>query len=169
MYQKTFIVGSKTDSMLYRYDNILDYELLEDGETITKGGLGRAVAGGVLFGGLGAIVGGSTGKRKTKSICDSLRIKITLRNAIKQVEYLDFISASTKKDSTIYKAAYNNAQEALSCLAIACDAVKQVEVNTQEAAPYSVADEILKFKNLLDQGIITEEEFKKKKSELLGM
>ena len=32
----------------------------------------------------------------------------------------------------------------------------------------SVADEILKFKNLLDQGIITQEEFDRKKNELLG-
>ncbi|OAM29049.1 MULTISPECIES: PH domain-containing protein [Eikenella] len=32
----------------------------------------------------------------------------------------------------------------------------------------STADEILKFKNLLDQGILTQEEFDKKKKELLG-
>lgn len=32
----------------------------------------------------------------------------------------------------------------------------------------NVADEILKFKNLLDMGAITQEEFEKKKSELLG-
>ncbi|WP_081112366.1 SHOCT domain-containing protein [Fusobacterium necrophorum] len=33
----------------------------------------------------------------------------------------------------------------------------------------SAADEILKFKNLLDQGIITQDEFDKKKKELLGL
>ena len=33
----------------------------------------------------------------------------------------------------------------------------------------STADEILKFKSLLDQGIITQEEFDKKKKELLGL
>mgnify|MGYP000205362915 FL=1 len=32
----------------------------------------------------------------------------------------------------------------------------------------SAADEILKFKNLLDAGIITQEEFEKKKQQLLG-
>lgn len=37
------------------------------------------------------------------------------------------------------------------------------------ASNISVADEILKFKNLLDSGIITQEEFEKKKSELLGL
>lgn len=33
----------------------------------------------------------------------------------------------------------------------------------------SAADEILKFKNLLDQGIITQDEFNQKKKELLGL
>ena len=32
----------------------------------------------------------------------------------------------------------------------------------------SAADEILKFKNLLDAGIITQDEFEKKKQQLLG-
>ena len=43
--------------------------------------------------------------------------------------------------------------------------------NVQTQVPIqqiSVADEILKFKNLLDMGVITQEEFEKKKSELLG-
>jgi len=33
----------------------------------------------------------------------------------------------------------------------------------------SQADEILKFKNLMDQGIITEEEFQAKKKQLLNL
>ena len=36
-------------------------------------------------------------------------------------------------------------------------------------ATNSVADEILKFKNLLEQGIITQEEFDAKKKQLLGL
>lgn len=44
---------------------------------------------------------------------------------------------------------------------------KKENVSVQNNAT-SVADEILKFKNLLDMGAITQEEFEKKKSELLG-
>ncbi|ACK93689.1 MULTISPECIES: DUF4429 domain-containing protein [Bacillus] len=40
---------------------------------------------------------------------------------------------------------------------------------TQVAATTSGADEILKYKELLDQGIITEEEFQAKKKQLLGI
>ncbi|MBJ8090218.1 SHOCT domain-containing protein [Bacillus cereus] len=39
----------------------------------------------------------------------------------------------------------------------------------QVAASVSGADEILKYKELLDQGVITEEEFRAKKKQLLGI
>lgn len=41
--------------------------------------------------------------------------------------------------------------------------------NQQKYADISIADEILKFKQLLDMGAITEEEFEKKKKELLNL
>ncbi|MGG1152787.1 SHOCT domain-containing protein [Bacillus wiedmannii] len=41
--------------------------------------------------------------------------------------------------------------------------------NPQVAATVSGADEILKYKELFDQGIITEEEFQAKKKQLLGI
>ena len=43
---------------------------------------------------------------------------------------------------------------------------EQLEDNTNNS---SQADEILKFKNLLDQGIISEEEFDAKKKQLLNL
>lgn len=49
---------------------------------------------------------------------------------------------------------------------------RKVEIESQPSTSnvptVSVADEILKFKNLLDCGVITQEEFDKKKSELLS-
>ena len=50
--------------------------------------------------------------------------------------------------------------------------VQETVVPVQQVQPTSinsVADEILKFKNLLDQGIITQEEFDAKKKELLNL
>ena len=41
--------------------------------------------------------------------------------------------------------------------------------NTQPQAPVSGADELMKFKNLLDMGVITQEEFDAKKKQLLGL
>lgn len=42
-------------------------------------------------------------------------------------------------------------------------------IKTAESAPISAADEIRKYKQLADEGIITAEEFEKKKKELLGL
>lgn len=51
--------------------------------------------------------------------------------------------------------------------------INQARNKSNSSAPatnqVSAADEILKFKNLLDQGIINQEEFDKKKKELLGI
>ncbi len=54
----------KAGGSIFASSNLLNFKLIEDGETITKGGLGRAVAGGLLLGGVGAIVGGFTGGKK---------------------------------------------------------------------------------------------------------
>ncbi len=166
---KTFIINkSIMNTDFYYYNQIVDFELLEDGESIIKGGLGRAVAGGVLFGGVGAIVGGVTGGKKTKTICNSLKIKLTFRNSPRQTEYIDFISFKTETNSSIYKTAYQSAQDTLSALQLACDMVKNV---CDEAPVHLVsgADEILKYKGLLDAGIITEEEFNAKKTQILSL
>lgn len=161
--------GGKKNPNIYNFNDIADFELLEDGESIAKGGLGRAVAGGILFGGVGAIVGGVTGGKKSKSICTSLKIKITLNNISKPVVYIDFIKASTKKDSIIYKSMFKSAQECLSVLQLISNNGQEVPQENNATSAISEADEILKFKNLLDNGIITQDEFDAKKKQLLGL
>lgn len=161
-------VGKNKIPRVYNYADIIDYELLEDGDTITKGGLGSAVAGGILFGGVGAIVGGATGKRKNKAVCNSLKIKITVKDISNPVVYITFINSETKKNGFIYKTIYNSAQECLSLLQLICDS-QGTSYQNNDVTVASGADEILKYKNLLDSGIITQEEFEAKKKQLLGL
>lgn len=47
------------------------------------------------------------------------------------------------------------------------DSIEEIE-KSQKSSKASVADEIIKFKKLLDEGAITQEEFDNKKKELLG-
>lgn len=158
--------GKKKCPKVYNYSDIADFELLEDGESITKGGLGRALVGGALFGGVGAVVGGVTGHKKNKPICDSLRIKITVNDMNNPAVYINFVETKTKKDGFLYKALYKSAQECLSTLQLVCNGVKPTEENNNTI---SSADEILKFKKLMDDGVITQEEFEAKKKQLLGL
>lgn len=164
MFPKTILRKAK----IYNYSEILEYEILEDGETITKGGLGRAVAGGLLFGGVGAIVGGVTGGKSTKKIVKSLKVKIVLDNLANPVEYIDLLGAmETKSDSFVYKGIKKHAEDIIAILiGITSNKTKS---NIQEIAKTSEADEILKYKKLFDEGIITEEEFITKKKQILGL
>lgn len=152
-----------------KYSDILDFELLEDGETLTtKNGVGRAIVGGVLFGGVGAIVGGVTGKNKNKNMCNSLKLKITLNDLEEPNIYVDYLTSPTKKDGWVYKTVAESAQNAVSVLSIILEENSK-QLNNNSSSEFSVADEILKFKSLLDQGIVTQGEFDLKKKELLNL
>ncbi|MEJ4051206.1 SHOCT domain-containing protein [Clostridioides difficile] len=168
---KKFIVlngfnREKVSLNVYNYSDVIEYELLENGETVTKGGIGRALAGGVLFGGVGAVVGGVTAKRKTKAFIDSLKIKITLNNLSNPSVYVNLIQLRTKSNSSIYKMAYSSAQEILSILSII---VKDNEVGNLQNNPDDAIQQVKGLKELLDLGAITEDEFNTKKKELLNL
>lgn len=61
----------KEEPVVFKFSEIEEYRLEQVGQrtiTKTKGGLGRAVVGGALFGAAGAIVGASTAKTETKQV-----------------------------------------------------------------------------------------------------
>lgn len=169
---KTGFGGSIRNLQIYDYSNILDYELLEDGNSISKGGVGRAIIGGALFGSVGAIVGGSTG-HKIKGTCSKLQIKITMNSMENPTVYINFIESETRKDGFVYKELYAQAQEILSLLGIIVQSNNSKSSADDSMAEHqsnlSAADEIFKFKKLLDSGIISQEEFDIKKKQLLGL
>ena len=151
--------GFLTAMRLYDYDQILDYELLENDNTVTT-------FGGAVLGGAGARVGAVTGKATTESTCSSLKIKISFRNSIRPVEYIDFIDNEVYKDGQLYIAELKKAQKLLSALRIARDmCCDKCNVTTG----LSAADELLKYKNLLDAGAITQAEFDEIKKRILSM
>lgn len=157
--------ASSLKNVIFEYKDILDFELLENGKTVTKGGLGSAVVGGVLFGGVGAVVGSVAGK-KTKQEITEYRIKITTNNPFYPSVYINLLSAgSVKSDSFIHKANTQLAQDMLSALT----QMTKSQPSQPETSGASVADEILKLKQLADSGIITQDEFEQKKKQLLAL
>lgn len=173
------VPGQKMHTFFVR--KILDFELLEDGESLvkSKGGIGRAIVGGMIFGGAGAIVGAVTGGKRSKKVCTSMKIKITLRDYDVDALYIDLITKETKCNSIVYKNAAKQAQDILSALQVAADkaqaeAEAEAEAEAHSASGVAVSsgsalDEIAKLKNLLDAGAITQEEFDAKKKQLLNL
>ena len=154
------------DNKIFGYNNLLSYELLENGEAIVKGGLGSAVVGGLLFGGVGAIVGGATGGRTARGVCASMKLRITLKNCHCDMIYVYFITSEIRKDTFTYKKAQDSAQRCMAALDIIMNANRAQKTSTLS---YSEADELVKFKNLLDSGAISQEEYDAKKKQLLGL
>lgn len=138
---------------VFRFDEILSYELYDDGKVVTKGGLGSAVVGGALFGGVGAVVGSNVGKKTSK--VNQYSVKITLSDTMAKPIFIKGIA---------------NRQSGEEIISALDQIVNQREVpDVESASSSSSADEILKYKNLLDIGAITQEEFDAKKKELLGV
>lgn len=150
--------------IVYSFKNLVDYELVVDGETYSKGGasIGRALVGGALFGGTGAIIGGSTGKRKQKEIIKKMYIKISLKHPYDTYTEIPLISSETKKGGLIYNTMTGAANNILALLDFMVVSEPSVPVS-------SAADELLKYKQLLDCGLLTEEEFLEKKKQLLNL
>ena len=155
---------------IYNYSEVLEYEILEDGNTITKGGLGSAIVGGALFGGIGAVVGGLTGGKKVKEVVKSLKVKIVLDNKIVPAEYIELLTTEFKKDGFVYRGAKQQAEDIVAILASIVSENEKNQVNNSNVQNTNdPITEVKKYKELLDNGIITQEEFEKKKKELLNL
>ena len=156
-------------------------------------GITRAVVGGALAGGVGAIVGATTGGKRNDFI-DHLGLIITLKDGsnfeivfIRKIEQMkansyatrscienfnslvsliDVIIAQNQANIAANQAQQPNQPNAQPVTQQAKQAVKQPTVKAASTDP---ADEIRKFKKLADDGIITKEEFEAKKKQLLGL
>lgn len=162
--------GQKIKFQIYNYEDILNCELLEDDVNVTKGGLGSAIVGVMIAGDVGAVVGSVTGSKKTtKAFVNTLKVRITVNDLTAPTAYVQLISRQTKTYSAFCQNAYRFAYDILSSLSII------INGNTQDAAHQQcgssqildVSSEIRKFKQLLDEGIISQEEFDTKKKQLL--
>lgn len=116
-HSKWGIIDSRTESFeVLKYSDLIEYELLEDGDSIIKGRVGSAIVGGALFGGIGAIAGAARSK-KIKSVCNSMSIKVAVNNIAKPMYYIPIITSQVKIDSMLYNTALSTAHEFTSLLA----------------------------------------------------
>lgn len=163
---------------VYKFDDLNSYELLENGSSVMSGGLGigRALVGGVLAGGVGAVLGGVTKKKKQKNHVDSLKILVTLKNRTPKSVTLEYIKKKQDKDKK-YEKILIKAKETMAGFDYI---VSDLDVNrhnelvgvvsqSNKDTSLSPSVEIRNYKSLLDEGIISQEEFDAKKKDLLGL
>ena len=131
---------------------------------MTKGGLGSAAVGGLLFGGVGAIVGGGLGKQQ-RDLVQKLGIRIATKVPYMSHIEIPILVSETKLNGILYRSCKETALKILSLLDQITSSPEHQSLDTSASS----ADEIMKFKKLLDDGIITAEEFEAKKRQLLGL
>ena len=100
----------------FDFEQLLNYDLIEDDSTVTSGGVGMALVGGLVFGGAGMIAGGMTGKKKAKKKIESMLIRVTLNDFDSPCILIPIITKSTKIDSKEYQTALKEASNILSAL-----------------------------------------------------
>lgn len=147
--------GDKGPRMIYSFDEVAGYESdAPDDLTVTetKGGIGRAVVGAAVAGPVGAIVGAATAKTETRKGSRS-KENVSIRFTLPLGE--------TSLPTTVYPGG-------MTAFLKRCK-VSQEKPQVVAPAASSVADELLKFKQLLDMGAITEAEYNAKKTQLLGL
>jgi len=155
-------------SKIYVPKDLIDYEIRVDNEIVvtshTKGkkGAGRAIAGGLLFGGAGAVAGAMTGKSKSQTT--SNQTEIHHYTLVVKVNDLSKPSFVIELDSV------NIAEDVVSIFDILVGNINKFEKQEESSKSKHTLDkfeEIKKYKELLDEGIITQAEFEQKKKELL--
>jgi hypothetical protein len=64
--------------VLLNFKDIINYELIENGQVIHNGSAGKAVAGALLFGVAGAVVGSTM--HSSADICTFMQLRLTINN-----------------------------------------------------------------------------------------
>lgn len=172
--------GTIVSQRIISYKDIFSVEIFEDGTSVTKtmrsSQIGGAVVGGFLLGGVGAIIGGLSGKTETSGKIKRIALRLIVNDTNAPLHDVAFMNIEGKKDGTIYTHAIQLARRWHGIVEVLIKRADAEERNLQ-ASEYqipptlpsaSIADEIKKLADLHNSGILTPDEFQQQKAKLLG-
>lgn len=140
--------------IVYAFNEVSNYRVeKEPGQTVTKKkhGIARAVVGGAVAGKTGAVVGATTASEKTMQLPGTTVLSI------------DFMMSCGPNSCVIFGAL------PIGLLGFLDKCIAESKSNESENTTVSSsADELLKLKSLLDNGILTQEEFEAEKAKILN-
>lgn len=98
-------------------NEITSYELVQNDNVVSSGGLGASITGGILFGGIGALVGSQVGAKTARQKINIFRIKLLTTDFNRPVLYIDLMPfGKMYTDTLIYKTTLEKADKVLSVL-----------------------------------------------------
>lgn len=162
----------------YAYGEIVAVEVLENGSTVTETNRGSQLAGaaigGLALGGVGAIVGGLSGSKKSTTKVRTLSLKITVEDAVRPTHTIVIADGfDLDVSSGGYRLMRENVDRWHGKLQVAIHKAAEARhvetLSTAHAgASASVADELSKLSALRDEGILSDSEFEEQKRKLLS-
>ena len=169
IYQK-----GKIYSKAYKFSDLINYEVYENGKSQVQGRAGSALIGGAFFG-LGGLIVGSSMSRNINEKCNQLKLIIRLNDfdcpqiVITYVDNVDW-----DKNGWTYRNMKENLQSVCSMLEFMLNektleqssTVKQEEKTSEQK---SQKEQLQELKEMLDDGLITQEDFEQKKKQILGL
>ena len=171
--KKFFYQKGKIYSKAYKFSDIINYEVYENGKSQVQGRAGSALIGGAFFG-LGGLIVGSSMSRNINEKCNQLKLIIRLNDfdcpqiVITYVDNVDW-----DKNGWMYRNMKENIQAVCSMLEYMLNektleqssTVKQEKTSEQK----SQKEQLQELKEMLDDGLITQEDFEQKKKQILGL
>ncbi|GAA4328213.1 SHOCT domain-containing protein [Flaviaesturariibacter amylovorans] len=167
---------NKGFSTIVDFDTIRNCEIVKNGQTITSRSatrtIGGALVGGALAGGAGAIIGSFSGSTKSEEKITALGLKIyfnSLERPSETFPFIDDLTLESEKPERIRVAELwaDRIMAVVSERDIAAQKELAGTVRPQLQAPISQADELKKYKELLDSGALTQQEFDAAKARIL--
>lgn len=157
----------------FAFKDLISAHICEDGESVisTDRGsqLGGALVGGLLLGGVGAVIGGLSGKQKSNKKVKRVDLRITM-NCLDEptvdIRIFDDTTPLKKKEklTDILEKAQQTARHWLGMLDVV---IKRSTVQTASIAPTqehtNVVDKIKDLHQLKTEGLLTEEEYNEQK------
>ena len=172
---KTFIYQKgKAYSKTYKFSDLINYEVYENGKSRVQGRAGSALIGGAFFG-LGGLVVGSSMSRNINEKCNQLKLIIRLNDFdCPQIVITYVDNVDLDKNGWIYRNMKKNIQAVCSMLEYILNektleqsfSVKQEEKTSEKK---SSKEQLQELKEMLDEGLITQEDYEQKKKQILGL
>ncbi|MDH3268734.1 MAG: SHOCT domain-containing protein, partial [Ignavibacteria bacterium] len=180
--KKACLILKEKGQLNYRainFKDILSSEIIEDGESLQKtvrsSQIGGALIGGLALGGVGALIGGLSGKKKSIDKVKNIDVQIVINdtsNPIHLINCMNFNIGWEKKESG-YKDGIDKARllhAKIDTIIKQVDEEDKARVTNENriSSPNFISDEIKKLAELRDSGILSENEFQNQKQKLLN-
>ena len=185
---KLVVFEDRAKIKCYPFSDIISYEVYENDSQILKGRAGSAAVGGILFGPVGAIVGANRAKGALDN-CTHLKIIVRVNDITNPQYNITFFQdrGGLQKNSKKYSIIMEKLQQCCSLLEFILNNKpkenQQININIDShnneqdkkdfvdinQSKNSNVDDLIKYKKLLDDGVITQEEFESIKKKILNI